>query len=65
MERQHTSTHYDRRLRLLKDKLLLMGSQAEHMIADSIRALQERRSDLAEEVMAKLYEGIRHEAMGQ
>jgi phosphate transport system protein len=53
MEREHTSTHYERRLRLLKDKLLLMGYQAEQMIADSIRALQERRSDLAEEVMSR------------
>src|SRR5262245_4850519 len=53
MEREHTSTHYERRLRLLKDKLLLMGYQAEQMIADSIRALEERRSDIAAEVIAR------------
>jgi phosphate transport system protein len=49
----HTSSHYERRLRLLKDKLLLMGYQAESMIADSIRALLSRRSDLAEEVVRR------------
>jgi phosphate transport system protein len=53
MQREHTSSQYERTLRLLKDKLLLMGYLAEQMIADSIRALEERRSDLAEEVMAR------------
>jgi len=53
MQREHTSTQYERTLRLLKDKLLLMGYLAEQMIADSIRALEERRSDLAKEVMAR------------
>ena len=53
MEREHTSTNYERRLRLLKDKLLMMGYQAEQMIADSIRALEERRSDVALEVIAR------------
>jgi phosphate transport system protein len=53
MPREHTSTHYERQLRLLKDKLLLIGYQAEQMIADSVRALEERRSDLALEVIAK------------
>jgi phosphate transport system protein len=52
-EREHTSTHYERRLRLLKDKLLLMSYQAEQMIADTIRALVNRRSDLAEEVISR------------
>jgi phosphate transport system protein len=53
MNREHTSTHYERRLRLLKDKLLLMGYQAEQMIADSMRSLQERRLGLAEEVISR------------
>jgi len=53
MQREHTSTQYERTLRLLKDKLLLMGYLAEQMIADSIRALEEHRSDLAEEVIAR------------
>lgn len=52
-EREHTSTHYERRLRLLKDKLLLMGYQAERMIADSTRALDMRNSQLAEEVVTR------------
>lgn len=51
--REHTSTHYERRLRLLKDKLLLMSYHAEQMIGDTIRALANRRSDLAEEVMSR------------
>lgn len=53
MQREHTSTQYERTLRLLKDKLLLMGYLAEQMIADSIRAIEERRSDVAEEVIAR------------
>jgi len=53
VEREHTSSHYERRLRLLKDKLLLMGYQAEQMIAETIYALIKRRSDIAEEVIAR------------
>jgi phosphate transport system protein len=49
----HTSTDYDRRFRLLKDKLLLMSYQAEQMIADTIRALVSRRCDLAEQVISR------------
>jgi len=52
-ERQHTSKHYEQQLRLLKDKLLLMSHQAEQMIADSTRALSERRPSLAEEVITR------------
>jgi phosphate transport system protein len=52
-EREHTSKHYEQQLRLLKDKLLLMSHQAEQMIADSIRALVDRRPSLAEEVIAR------------
>jgi phosphate transport system protein len=50
-EREHTSKHYELQLRTLKDKLLMMSHQAEKMIADSIRALVERRPSLAEEVV--------------
>jgi phosphate transport system protein len=50
-EREHTSKHYEQQLRTLKDKLLMMSHQAEKMIADSIRALVERRPSLAEEVV--------------
>jgi phosphate transport system protein len=50
-EREHTSKAFEQQLRTLKDKLLLMSHDAEKMIADSIRALVERRPSLAEEVI--------------
>jgi phosphate transport system protein len=52
-EREHTSKHYEQQLRFLKDKLLLMSHQAEQMVADSIRALVERRPTLADEVILR------------
>ena len=52
-DRQHTSKHYEQQLRELKDKLLLMSHKAELMIADSIRALVDRRPTLAEEVIGR------------
>jgi phosphate transport system protein len=52
-EREHTSKHYEKQLRFLKDKLLLMSHQAEQMVADSIRALVERRPALADEVILR------------
>lgn len=50
-EREHTSKQFEQQLRGLKDKLLLMSHHAEKMIADSIRALVERRPSLAEDVI--------------
>jgi phosphate transport system protein len=50
-EREHTSKQFEQQLRTVKDKLLLMSHHAEKMIADSIRALVERRPSLAEEVI--------------
>src|ERR1043166_9621954 len=50
-EREHTSKHYERQLRELKDKLLLMCHKAEEMVSDSIRALVERRPSLASDVI--------------
>jgi phosphate transport system protein len=50
-DREHTSKQFEQQLRALKDKLLLMSHHAEKMIADSIRALVERRPSLAEEVI--------------
>src|SRR5438093_5893753 len=52
-DRQHTSKHYEQQLRELKDKLLLMSQKAKLMIADSIRALVDRRPTLAEEVIGR------------
>jgi phosphate transport system protein len=49
----HTSKEYDRKLRILKDLLLLMGFHAERMVADSIRAFMENRSQIAEEVILR------------
>ncbi len=50
-EREHTNKHYERQLRLLKDKLLLAGHKAETAIADATRALVERRPTLAQRVV--------------
>src|SRR5690348_15342832 len=50
-EREHTNKHYERQLRLLKDKLLLAGHKAETAIADATRALVERRPALAQRVV--------------
>jgi phosphate transport system protein len=47
-EREHTSKHYDHQLRLLKEKLLLIGHRAENAISDATRALVERRPSLAQ-----------------
>jgi phosphate transport system protein len=49
----HTSRHYEEQLRLLKDRLLLMGHEAEQMIADAMQALAQRRPSLAEDVIAR------------
>ena len=50
-EREHTNKHYERQLRLLKEKLLLIGHMAEISIADATRALVERRPSLAQRVV--------------
>jgi phosphate transport system protein len=52
-ERQHTSKHYEEQLRTLKERLLMMSHSAEQMVADSIRALVERRPSLAQEVVRR------------
>jgi phosphate transport system protein len=50
-EREHTSKQYEQELRTLKEKLLLIGHKAETAIADSTRALVERRPALAQRVV--------------
>jgi phosphate transport system protein len=50
-ERQHTRKHYESQLRMLKEKLLLIGHQAERAISESTRALMERRPSLAQKVI--------------
>jgi phosphate transport system protein len=51
--REHSSKHFEERLRSLKEKLLLMGHKAETMVSDSICAHVERRPSLAEEVIQR------------
>jgi len=50
-ERRHTSKQYEHQLRVLKEKLLLIGHKAEVAIADSTRALIERSPSLAQRVV--------------
>src|SRR5262249_52285154 len=50
-ERAHTNKHYEGQLRMLKEKLLLIGHKAEVAIADATRALIERKPSLAQQVI--------------
>ncbi len=51
-ERRHTSTHYERELQELKEGLLYLGGLTEKTIANALKALLERDSELAKEVIA-------------
>jgi phosphate transport system protein len=44
--------HFDEELKTLKEKILRMGAMVEEQIANAIKALVERDSDLAREVIA-------------
>src|SRR5262245_45937648 len=50
-EREHLSKQYEQRLRHLKQRLLVMGSEAERMISDAIRALVGRCPSVAIDVI--------------
>ena len=50
-DREHTNKHYEGQLRILKEKLLLIGHKAEIAIADATRALIERKPSLAQRVI--------------
>jgi phosphate transport system protein len=50
--REHTDREYEYELRQLREQLLVMGSHVETIIGDSIRALMERDSALAERTIA-------------
>jgi len=52
MEREHYSKQFDTELNEIRQKLLEMGGKVEVMINDSLKALVERDSDLAERVIA-------------
>jgi phosphate transport system protein len=49
----HTDREYESELVRLREQVLLMGAEVEAMIADSIRALVERRSDLARAILGR------------
>ncbi len=46
--REHTNRQYEHELRQLREQLLVMGSLVESIIGDSIRALMERDTKLAD-----------------
>jgi len=52
MEREHFSRQYDAELINIREKLLEMGGKVELMINDSLKALVERDSALADRVIA-------------
>ncbi|CAH2032497.1 phosphate signaling complex protein PhoU [Trichlorobacter ammonificans] len=61
MEREHFSAAYDQELNDLRQRLLTMGGLVEVMIADSIKALVERDTALAERIIAMDHEVNTHE----
>jgi phosphate transport system protein len=50
--REHTNREYEQELRRLREQLLLMGAKVEEIIRGSIRALVERDTGLAEQMIA-------------
>ena len=52
MEREHFSKQYDAELSDIREKLLVMGGKVEMMIANAMKALVERDTDLAERTIA-------------
>jgi phosphate transport system protein len=52
MEREHFSKQFDAELNEIREKLLEMGGKVESMIANSMKALVERDTELAEKTIA-------------
>ena len=52
MEREHFSRLFDAELNEIREKLLEMGGKVELMIANALRSLLERNTELAEETIA-------------
>jgi phosphate transport system protein len=50
--REHTNREYEQELRRLREQLLLMGAKVEEIIRGSVRALTERDTTLAEQMIA-------------
>ena len=51
MEREHFSKHFDAELNEIRTKLLEMGGKVEQMIANAMKSLVERDSELAEQTI--------------
>lgn len=51
MEKSHTSSHYERELKTLKEQILYLGALVEKSICDSTRSLLDRDSRLAQSVI--------------
>jgi phosphate transport system protein len=49
--REHTNREYEQELRRLREQLLLMGAKVEEIIRGSVRALTERDTALAEQMI--------------
>ncbi|HEX4404533.1 MAG TPA: phosphate signaling complex protein PhoU [Polyangia bacterium] len=49
--REHTNREYEQELRRLREQLLLMGAKVEEIIRGSIRALMERETAVAEQMI--------------
>ena len=52
MEREHFSKQYDTELNDIREKLLVMGGKVEVMIANAMKSLVERDTELAERTIA-------------
>jgi phosphate transport system protein len=50
---EHTSRHYENELKILREKLLLMGGKAEEMISRAMRALVLSDAALAKQLIAE------------
>lgn len=51
-ERKHTSSHYEKELRGVKDGLIYLGALTEQAIQKAMKSLLERKSELARKVIA-------------
>jgi phosphate transport system protein len=52
MAREHTDREYEAELRRLRERILLLGAKVEQAIADAVRSLVERDSELARRTIA-------------
>lgn len=52
MASAHTDRFFESELHLLRDRILVMAGQVEHMIRDAVRALTERDAELARRTIA-------------